>query len=116
MFSCPDACPAPEPDYANYDFEKEQAAEAAHQEALAAWLKANGWAGPRTGKIVRFGVADGHAAYMVADGSRGFSLIHLPYGDAYQFMGIQHWTKKAILEQLDREEKLAALFSKKDAA
>jgi len=52
--------------------------------AVKADLIAKGFTGKYTGHIVRFHIADGHAAYMVAHKDSTMILIHLAYGDAYQ--------------------------------
>lgn len=116
IYAVPEAVPFPKTDYSNYDFRAEQAREDAHREALKAHLIEMGHKGKHTGKIARFGVADGYAQYMLADraGRYGGSfLIHLPYGDGYQFPGVKHYPKSAIVENILAQEKLAALFSKK---
>lgn len=113
VYAIPTAIPAPKPDYMNYDREKEAAAEAKHLVDLKAHLIEMGYTGKHTGEIVRYGVADGRAQYMLADGKGRYGascLFHLPYGDAYQYNGIQHFPKKAIVEQINREKSLAKLF------
>ena len=114
VYSAPAHLPAPVPNYANYDSVREQQREAEHQAKLAAWLISQGYTGPKTGKIVRWQVADGYAVYMVADGTK-FKLIHLPYGDGYQWPYMDRLIKQDVLEQIERQEKLAALFAKKGA-
>ena len=60
---------------------------------LRAWLIHMGYTGPNTGEEYAIGHADGAARYMVAEGpagSRVFSLIHLPYCDAWD----SPWAKK----------------------
>lgn len=116
VFACPAAVPAPEPDYSNYDFKKEQEREEAHKAALKQHLIEMGYTGKHTGGIAQFGVADGYAQYMLADGKGRYGasfLIHLPYGDAYQYNGIQHFPKKAIIEEIQRRERMAALFARR---
>lgn len=104
--------PFPEPDYANYDTDKELAREAEHQEAIKAWLVASGYDGPRTGQILREPWADGSANYMYADHGRRPFLIHLPYGDAWQSPNVQHLPKAEVLKRLDRGVAMAKLFSR----
>jgi hypothetical protein len=119
VYSVPEAVPFAEPDYKTYDWKAEQAREERHMADLKKHLVEMGYKGKHTGKIVRFGVADGSAQYMLADGKGVYGpsfLIHLPYGDAYHQHMVQHMPKKAIVEQIERQEKLASLFAKKDAA
>ena len=98
------------PDYSNYDSKAEQSREAEHQGCVAAWLRNNGYVGPRTGEILREPMADGYAAYMYGDAPKNPCLIHLPYGDAWHSPNVQHLPKKGVLLRLDRQKSLAALF------
>lgn len=103
-----------ETDYRNYDAQREQAREAQHMADLKAHLIEYGHRGKYTGKIVRFGVADGYALYMLADGRGRYGnsfLIHLPYGDAYHYRGIEHFPKREIVREIERYEALQAIFS-----
>jgi hypothetical protein len=109
VFSCPAEVPEPQPDYKNYDRVKEQQAEDAHLEALKAWLVSKGYTGKHTGATVRFQVADGYAQYMLADG-KSPCLIHLPYGDAYQYRDVQFLPKAEILHRIEREKAWSKLF------
>ena len=113
VYSCPVEVPAPEPDYSNYNREKEMAAEAAHIVALKAHLIAQGYTGKYTGEIARRQVADGYAQYMLADGGRGSHLVHLPYGDAYHARDIQYVPKAEIIREIEHAKGLAALFGRK---
>jgi hypothetical protein len=101
VFECPLECAFAEPDYRNYDTRNEEAREKQHRARLKQFLIDSGYTGPYTGRVAYFGVADGNAAYMLADGRGKFGssfLIHLPYGDAYHCQGIQHFPKKAIIK------------------
>ena len=45
--------------------------------------------GLHVGKLVCFGVADGYAKYLIVKvGKRVSKLVHLPFGDAYRYMGV----------------------------
>jgi hypothetical protein len=117
VFSVPDAVPFPEPDYANYDVERELARQAEHTAALKQHLIEAGYTGKHTGEIARFGVADGYAAYMLADGKGIYGssfLIHLPYFDAYHYRHIEFLPKKEILAQIERgKARPTSIFSRK---
>lgn len=116
VYACPEACPAPKPDYRNYDFENDRKREEQHKSDLKRHLIEMGYTGRYTGEIVSFGVADGAAQYMLADGKGRYGqsfLVHLPYGDAYHYRGIEHFPKKAIIEQIERDRKFAALWAKR---
>lgn len=113
VYSCPPEIPAPQPDYTNYDHAKETAAEEAHSAALKEWLITNGWSGKYTGEIYSEGVADGAALYMLGDNGAKSILIHLPYGDGYQSLNVQHVPRKVIIERIEAGKRLAALFGKR---
>ena len=84
-----------------------------HKAKVKAWLLAHGYKGKNTGRIVRFPVADGYAEYMIAEGGRKSGLIHLPYGDGYDYRDVEFLPKKEILRRADRAEGLAKLFASK---
>jgi len=112
VYACPDEIPAPEIDFKSFDLKKLRADEEQHQARLKAWLIARGYTGKNTGELVSFPVADGYAQYMFADG-KSPALIHLPYGDAYQYPHIQYLPKAEILKNIERRKGLAKLFGKK---
>lgn len=115
VYSCPAQVPPPKPDYSKYDHVKEDAAEQAHMNKLKAWLKVMGYTGKYTGEIYSVGVADGHANYMIADGSTKSILIHLPYGDAYQSRDVEFIPKKEIIRRVEGKKSFRALWAKKSA-
>ena len=115
VYACPEHIKAPEIDFRNYSLEKEIAAENAHKAELTAWLKANGYKGKHTGKVLRIPHADGYAQYMVADGPKSF-LVHLPYGDAWDSPHASYMPKKTVLENIAREEAMNRLFAAKRSA
>jgi len=71
-----------------------------------------GYRGKYTGEIVRTGVADGYATYMVMDDQRTLSLMHMDWVDGYEFQWAHRWTKKDILDMIARSKAMAKLFSK----
>lgn len=113
VYACPDEVPFTEPDYRNYDRDKEAANEAAHRAALKTWLKEAGYTGKHTGETVRFQVADGYAEYMLGDGKKSV-LIHLPYCDAYDYRDVGFLPKAEILRRIEADKKFAAIFAKKE--
>lgn len=113
VYGIPAEVPFAEPDYSKYNREVEEARETAHQESLKAWMIENGYKGERTGEVVRFGVADGYAQYMFADGGRKSFLMHLPYGDAYQYQHVEYLPKAEIINLLDREKRMSELFARR---
>ena len=62
------------------------------------------------GKIAKFQVADGYAEYMVFS-IKPLELLHLDVGDAWDYQHIERLKVKDIKENIDRQEKLAKLFS-----
>jgi hypothetical protein len=109
--ACPTGLEFPEPDYRNFNAAKELERQKSHQKQLARWLAENGYPGRLTGKVIRFPVADGHAEYMVADGS-SMKLVHLPYGDGYSSREATRLTPTEIEDLVERQERLDALFTK----
>ena len=110
IFGLPDHLPAPAPDYSKYDSVMMDAAETNHTNELKKYMVAIGYTGKHTGSIYRAQVADGYAQYMLADGPRG-GLVHLPYGDAYQCRDVQHLPKRVIIERIEADKRMAALFA-----
>jgi len=110
------ASPVPyaEPDYAHCDWSLEQKREDDHLAAIRVWLKDHGYNGPHSGKEFSRGVADGCARYILADGGyeRRSFLIHLPYGDGYQYRDIEHLPKAVIIKEINRASKLKSIFAK----
>lgn len=112
--SPPASIKVPEPDYSgNFNWQDFDKLEEQFKVDCKNWLLANGYAGPNTGKTISFGVADGAAEYMYADGGRSSFLMHLPLGDAYQYRDVQFLPKAEILRRLVSEEKMAKLFGRK---
>lgn len=95
-----------------YSYEAMVAEEKRFEDECRKWLADNGYNGPNSGKIVRFGVADGYAAYMLAEGRRSF-LMHMPFGDAYQYRDVEFLPKAEILKRIKQEEGLKAIFGRK---
>lgn len=76
-------------------------------EELRQWCMVHG-SGKYAGQIVRDGVADGYAQYVVFS-LRPLQLIHIPLGDAWQSRWAHRWTAADIKQMVER----AKLFSKK---
>lgn len=116
VYSVPAELPAPEPDFRNYDFDRERRREQEHQEKLKEWLREQGYTGARTGEILSEPMADGYANYMLAENARGARgiLIHLPYGDGWHSPNVEHLPKKEVHRRIDARKALAEIFAKKD--
>lgn len=113
VYNVPKETPVPKVDYGNFDLTQVRADENAHQLRVRTWLLAHGWPGKRTGEIMSLPVADGAALYMYGDGVTP-CLIHLPYGDGYQYVGVERFTKADVLKHLDSGKALAKLFARTD--
>lgn len=111
VFSCPDEIAAPQVDFTNFDRDKMLADEKTHQEAVKAHMVKLGYNGLKTGETVSFPVADGSAQYMFADAGAKSVLIHLPYGDAYQYRDVEFLPRKEILKRIDQQAAFSAIFS-----
>jgi len=72
------------------------------------WARANG-SGKCRGEVVRFGVADGKASYVVLS-LRPVRLIHLSAGDGYRFPYVERLTASDIRGRVESERSLAKLF------
>jgi hypothetical protein len=112
VYSLPKEIPPPAVDYSNYDGEKEAAAEVKHMADLKEWLIKQGFTGRYTGQTVHFGVADGRAIYMMADGKKSF-LIHLPYGDGYQYRDVEFLPKAEIIRRIEATKKMEEFWRKR---
>lgn len=116
VYSIPEEIPFPEPDYGNYDVEVERKREKDHQEALRAWLREEGFAGPDSGKILSMPHADGYARYMLAEGQgRRDFLLHLPYADAYHSRDAEFLPKKEVIKRVRQDENMRSIFDKAPA-
>ena len=98
-------------------FDTNRTAEIDYIARLANHMRTYGWNGPLTGEVVRFPMADGYAAYMVAEPppkTRGaaMSLVHLPLGDAYAIPAAhaRGLTKTDIRRMVERDRRVRALF------
>jgi hypothetical protein len=98
IYACPTEVTRPEPDFKNYNWEKESRVDREHAHKLKNWLISNGYKGKNTGKVVSFGVADGCAQYMIAEGKVS-CLIHLKYGDAYKYPDAKYLPKSEIVRR-----------------
>lgn len=69
--------------------------------ATEADLRKKGFTGKYTGKVVRFGVADGAAEYMVAHRGGRMVLVHLETCDAYSLdtFAMRGLTRKDVIER-----------------
>ena len=100
----------PQPDYRNFDYDTMVADEDAHRESVKQWLLENGYTGKHTGGVLRMPIADGHAEYMLADGSPSI-LLHLPYGDALDHPDVTFLPKKEIVKRIKGHAAMMKAFS-----
>ena len=64
------------------------------------------------GEVIKFGVADGYALYMVYS-MEPLELIHIGIMDGYQFEYVDLMTPERVSEQIEKNRRIAELFSKK---
>ena len=63
------------------------------------------------GEVIKFPVADGYALYMVYD-MKPLELIHIATMDAWHFEHADLLTPKSVTELIERDKRMAELFSK----
>lgn len=112
IFSAPEEVEQPKIDFANFDHEQYEAANAEYVQKLKEWLNSMGYKGKNVGEILRLPWADGHAQYMVIS-MRPCRLMHLPLGDAWDHPDADQLSAERVQEKLDQAKALAELFSKK---
>lgn len=111
----------PTPDFADaltdnrYDRAKDDANIAKFQGDLKDHLIAQGYTGKLTGKVIRFPVADGYAAYMVAQKGASLVLLHLAIHDAYAIPAAHErgLTAADVRAKIKQAEAMAAIFGRK---
>lgn len=64
---------------------------------------------PDTGTIIRFGVADGYAEYMIIS-VKDATMVHLEHADAYRFQFDYKLGSSEIKNQLKMERSFKKLF------
>jgi hypothetical protein len=102
-----------------YDPAKDDELTQAYLGKVKADLVSRGYTHALTGEVVRFGVADGRAQYMVAKaGRKAAILIHLPLADGYQIPAAhaKGLTDKDLRDQVEGEKRLARLFAAREAS
>lgn len=112
VFAAPEEVKVPEL-LIPFDMKKHQEDQDRYIKELKEALITMGYVGSNTGKVAKFGVGDGYALYMLAEGGGKSCLIHMPLGDAYQFQYIERLTKKDILDNIAKQEKFNELFGEK---
>lgn len=117
IYATPEHIKEPEIDYsAPYDYEKETAREEKFLAELKEWVVENGQ-GPLRGELVREGVADGYALYMVYS-HKPFSMIHIRLGDGYSAGPV--WERGVrisdVKARIKFDKDMAALMKKKETS
>jgi len=109
IFSAPKSIPIPELDFQDFDGYLKKC------EQFKADLKAlvqSHDKGKHVGEIISFPVADGNAEYMVVN-MKPLRLVHIPLMDAYEFQYVNRLTAKDVVEKIEQQKALEALFSRK---
>jgi hypothetical protein len=105
--------PAPWEEYDGLSWEKTNEYFEENRRANEEAARKLGYKGEHTGKLVREGVADGYAAYMVMDNGKTFSLMHMDWMDGYHFPWAKNWTKADIKVMITRREAIGRNTSTK---
>lgn len=92
------------------DFKEYQKACDKYIEDLRAQCKANSKQ-KYVGEIIKFGVADGYALYMVYS-MKPLELIHIATMDAWHFQHVDLMTPERVAEMIENDKKIAELFKK----
>lgn len=82
-----------------------------YEKDVEAKIRELGYNTPFTGKMIKFGAGDGYAVYMIAS-LRPLVLIHLEYGDAWQFQYVHLLTANEVMKQLEHEAAMKKLFAR----
>jgi hypothetical protein len=109
IYALPEELEDSVPSIVNTDWKEYNQLVDEHQQQTALWLKENGFNGTYSGEVVKFPFADGYAQYMLADGTPGSGnrsfLLHLPYGDGWNYPHVEHIPKKEIVDMVKLERK-----------
>lgn len=97
------------PDYSNYNREDERKREDEYVGLVTASMQEQGYTAEGE---AAFPVADGNARYLMFSKGRSSLLIHLPFGDAYDYPYIERLTKADVLQSINRMKGLKALFGR----
>lgn len=79
------------------------------EEKLRTWCKEHS-KDKLASKIVKEPVADGQAMYMVFN-TKPVQLIHIPFGDSYEFQWAHRWTASDIKLMVKRDEQIQAMIA-----
>jgi hypothetical protein len=93
-----------------FDSKKMDEAEEKWIDELRTWCKTESNS-KYVGEVIRQGVADGYAQYMVYS-LRPLVLIHLSLGDGYQFQWAHRWTASDIKTMVDQRKKMESFLFK----
>ncbi len=85
----------------------------AYRAEIRKWLSENGYTGEYSGEVIQFGVADGYAQYMLADGGRRSFLIHLDEVDGYQYRDVEFLPKREIIKRIEQQRKFKEFWNSK---
>jgi hypothetical protein len=112
VYALPKELAFDDPDFRNYDADKERDRETEHLAKVKDWLIKNGYTGKYTGEELAEPHADGYARYLLADGRKSY-LIHLPYGDAWDNPNVRYLPKREVIKRIEARKRINALFAEK---
>ena len=104
IFSAPNSIPIPKWDYEKTHQENAEE-ESRYIKQLKVVLTDRKPGKKLVGEIIKFGVADGRAEYMVAS-MTPLELVHIPLGDAYEFPYVHRLTKKDVEDKIKGQKAL----------
>ena len=118
VYSAPEGMDAPEfgdfrREDGRFDTDAYWAACEKHEQQVAAWCRENSPSN-LAGEVIRFGVADGKASYVVYT-TKPLALIHLDIGDSYQIddMMLRGMRVSDVRNLVASEKKLDELFGRR---
>lgn len=111
IYRAPDYLELPEIDYKNFNFEEYDKKENEYLRKVQNWARTNG-RGKYAGKLIKFGVADGYAMYVVFS-LKPVRLIHLDLGDGYEFEYAHRLSANDVKDLADRQDLFECFFKSK---
>jgi len=111
IYGIPEEIKVPEINFMNFNLKQYNEDVEKFKKELIQFLNEQGYYSKYTGEIVQFPVADSYAEYMVAS-LHPLRLIHLPLGDAWEYEYIQRLTKADILQKIEQQNALKAMFER----
>lgn len=112
VYSVDESVQKPVIDWSSYNWENVQKENAAYRQRVKDWLISMGYTSLNTGRELHVPMGDGYASYMFAESEnkRKSFLVHLEIGDNWHSPLVEGLTKKAVLDNMARGERMNAFF------